>query len=239
MTEEKILDRVAKLLAVYEDHRAPEGERNAALHRAQALMMKHALDEAEVRMRQTGPRTKQVVKREIRIESPAYAAIKEGLISGIARSFRCRAISIDRFQGSKTRRVEIFGFEDDVDLVLTLCTSLMLQMASACAKEYPKGAGRAWKNGFYLSFCDEVVRRVADSNRRIEHEVTSDQSNALVLLRDIETDVGAALAAEYPRVRRITSQTRTDRRAHGAGQEAGRHADIGHSRLGGRAALGA
>lgn len=231
MTEEKILDRVAKLLSLYEDDRAPQGERDNALKAAQALMFKHALEEADVRAR--GKKSSVVTSKYI-IIGTAYAVAKSCLINELSDIFRCRAIRINARRGSKHQMIQVFGFEDDVETVCMLYSHLSLQMANECEKLYI-GQGRTWKNNFYHGFVIVVSDRLRQNNTLIEQETAASEPGMGLALRDIKKDVDQAFQEAWPKTKSTSVSLNYDRSGYAGGNRAGQRADIS----GGRNNLGA
>jgi hypothetical protein len=157
---------------------------------------------------------------------------------------RCSPILLDTKSGG---RVHVFGYESDLERTELLYTSLLLQMASALQAASAPGGGRplfmeggrlkAWNRSFLLGFSSMVTYRLRKAEERAvgeakkEDETTGRPSTELVLA-DRSLAVQAQLRKEYPNTRmtRITSSGR----GYGAGQTAGRTADIGGTRVSSR-----
>lgn len=110
-TEQKIMDRVAALLARAEHPNTPEAERELCFERANVLMAKHALDEAVIRSQQSASERRKPVSETwkwLETYSP-YASYLRTVLTEIARTNRCR-VSIH--PGNYT--VTVVGFSEDV-----------------------------------------------------------------------------------------------------------------------------
>lgn len=68
MAEEKIINRVKKMMALANDSAASDGERENALRMSYALMAKHNLDMTDVQGKPTGPQ-----ESRVQVSSEFYA----------------------------------------------------------------------------------------------------------------------------------------------------------------------
>lgn len=125
-TEEKILERVQKLLALAEHPNTPEAEAELALAQANSLINKHAIDEALLRMSQTLEQRRAPEKRRIVVASGtgmgiALSALRS-ILHDMARTYRC-SIAIDGAYNA-----DIYGASEDVAWVEMLFMSTYYQL---------------------------------------------------------------------------------------------------------------
>lgn len=232
-------------------------EAEAFTAKAAELMARHALDEALVWAddhRQDAP-----TEASVQLHRP-FVAQKAVLVATVARAFRCRAIRLGRAPGAPSEAVAVVGFRADLDLVELLVTSLLVQLTTAMTAAPVAGRTAAqvasWRRSFIMGFTAAIGDRLDAEARRaaaVTDEGTADAgsttagpdgrprppapSTALVLA-DREGAVGAEYRRRYPRVRASSVSAGSSAHGHRAGAAAGRSADLGGRRLGGRRALG-
>ena len=73
MADQKILDRVAALLAIAEHPNTGEHEADTALRQANKLIAKHAIEEAMLRQAQTVGERRALVRREVVIGAGEFS----------------------------------------------------------------------------------------------------------------------------------------------------------------------
>lgn len=124
MAEEKILDRVAKLLALAEHPNTPAPEAEIALLQANRLIAKHAIEEAVLRQHQTVGERRALVRRDINL--------------GGGHTFRPYLRTVLGY-AAETNRVSVatlgetasmFGADEDVAWVDMLFNMIKLQFLS-------------------------------------------------------------------------------------------------------------
>jgi hypothetical protein len=147
--DEKILDRVAKLLAIAEHPNTPEHEADVALTQATKLMAKHAIEEAMLRQSQTT--TERLVKRTIVIGRSEFSPYLNTILIHAAKA--CRVSIADNWNGG-----DVYGADEDVAWLDMLFNMIKLQFLLKLdpkwddSKDYNenvynfKVAGYAWKD---------------------------------------------------------------------------------------------
>lgn len=238
--KDQVLDKVRAMLAKAEGERELGNEAYADECTAIAMrwMAKHGIDEklAKARANTSSKPTDKVFT----VEAP-YANTKNRLLSMVARALHCEPLLLHT--SGPAERVHVFGFESDIELVEMLYTSLLLQMSSAMARHrFPVWCtGRtlmAERRSFMLGFIVGVKPRLEAAYALAVAEADdSGTTGKELVLASRDLAVKNALSAQYPSVRLV--RTTTTGRSGGAGQEAGRRANI-HDRPtvgGGRAAL--
>lgn len=229
MAEEKILDRVAKLLALAE-RAGTEHEADAAYAKATELMTRHAIEQWQLAGRGEAKR-EQVVTRSARIKdrhdrSPA----QRGLITQIARANRCEAVWMRGLD-----MMAIYGFESDAEFVKTLYGLVLVQMSHAAAKAWrgytiAAGGSKSWQIGtsrhlyiksFEFAFATRVGERLTEAATR---EEVKHAGAELALI-----DRSALVRQAMPETRATTTRIQFGG-GEGAGRDAGDRADLSGGR---------
>jgi hypothetical protein len=150
--DEKILEKVRKLMAIADHPNTPAPEAEVALSQANKLMARHAIDEATLDMNRTEGEKRQPVKRHIRVAEgyTEFNPMLRSILIQIANANRCRVAStIDE--------VVAYGADEDARWVETLYTNIYFHFISSinprwdAAKTYDhnvylfKVAGYKWK----------------------------------------------------------------------------------------------
>jgi hypothetical protein len=222
MSDDKWLERVRKLLALAEDPAATLAEAEAFTAKANELMARHSIDEALLAATQPDKKVKPEV-RTIKTSAP-FAREKRQLLGWIAQAFGCKSVL---FSGNNGGSVSIVGFTSDIERAEILYTSLLVQQASALAREYiPYGVNKAaYKRSWLHGYAVAVYARLAAAERRVQNEAKTTPGTDLVLA-DRKTMVEATYAEMFPgigkgRRRNLSGTGGQDGRA------AGRRANLG------------
>lgn len=225
------LATIQALLARAEDPATPEAEAELARTRAMEMMAKYGVDEALLNDGQ--PSRDAIVTRYVDLPNP-WSMPRARLMYFIAQAVGCQPIHIGA-TGDGSRRVQIVGYESDVQRAEILNASLMLQMLNGLnVQTVPYGvrSARAWRNSWQIGFTMRVIERLKaaeDAARAAASEETSaaGRSGELVLA-DRDAMVQAAFKVENPHVR--TQRGSYTGSGYGAGAAAGDRADIGGTR---------
>lgn len=135
---DKILKRVAGLLAKAESSEYGP-ERDAFREKAEALMMQHAISEAQVAASKGQDVRAHVIKKRVNV-APAQSAFRDALISmmsSVALNNRCK-VAFWNLTEKVSLPVDalLFGMESDVEFVEMLFMNLRLQMSQEMEPEY-------------------------------------------------------------------------------------------------------
>jgi hypothetical protein len=238
--DDRVLERVRKLLARAEHPATPAAEAEACSAKAAALMSRHVIDQAMLDARR--PDGSQPVTRQLVVDAP-YAVAKAVLLDAVARAFRvCVAITSDADAGDRgARRCTLVGFPADLRMAELLFTSLLLQSSAAMLAATPNGAGvKAFRRAFLFGYAAAIGARLREVRRDTEEQAVAEKPGAELVLVDRHARVERAFAEQFPRLRTLRA-TVSDRGGVWAGHEAGTHADLSapQARVGGRRALGA
>ncbi len=222
-TDSTVLRRVRGLLAKAEDPACTPEEAAAFSAKAEALIAKHAVDEAllEAREHRGRPTTRLV-------EFPApYAKPKGQLLAGIAGAYGCRVLS------RAGEGYTVIGYRSDIDAVEMLFTSLLVQGAHGCTS-----GDRSFRSSYWYGFANRVVRRVrAQRERSVADADSADRGDgnpgAAVVLADRSGEVDRYAHEQFPHTRSGRPGRPTSSDGLLAGDASGRRADVGGARLGG------
>jgi hypothetical protein len=224
VTDDPLLARVRKLLAMAEDPACTAAEAEAFTAKATELIAKYGVDQALLAA--ADPSVTPVGDRMVTVVPP-YARDKAALLAAVAAPLRCRVVHLAR-QGANVSH--LFGHAVDLERVELLFTSLLVQAAHGLAGtevpqwEHPAAYRRSWLAGYTQAIQArlwEAERSAADSAPGAELVLVD--RTALVERRRDEV---------YPRLAKLGP-----RRLRGGGLQhgyrAGQTAD-----LGGRAPVG-
>lgn len=223
------LDKLGQIRALLAKAEATEfpAEAETLNAKAQDLMFKYGIDEALAEAK-SGQNHKPV-KRRIDIEHP-YAPQKANLLGNLVDIFGGRVVI---FTPRKNHRyVEMFGYEDELDMVTVLYTSLILQGATEMINTPvpPLESPRAFRTSFWNAYSNRVVNRARAAYKQTLAEVDDSVGTALVLV-DRKKVVNDMVDALYPKLGKAKPSITSSRAGMRAGYDAGERADI-HNRQG-------
>lgn len=222
-TKAKMLDRVRSLLALAE-RAGTQAEADLATERAAEIMARYNIDKAMAEHRAHAH--VKPVQRDFYIQSP-YATAKVSLLAAVGSGFRCTVF----YSGAGTyTTAHVYGFEDDIDAVMLLFTSLLLQAANAAKRVHASTEGRYYtvnrtksaRRAYLLGFAWSIRERleVAQAAAAQDSESGSSASKELVLVgRE------AAVRAILPKARQVRQVSR-NAQAFAQGREDGNRANL-------------
>lgn len=220
--DDRVLDRVRKLLAKAEHPSTPAAEAEVFSGKAAELMARYALDQAMLTNRTIGAGAPEV--RAMTVHSP-YSLAKAILLSRVAAAHRvCVAVGGDgRHLG---RLCTLVGFPIDLDTVEMLFTSLLVQ-ASFAMQAASAGAPRvkAFRRAFLMGYAASIGRRLEEVQRHTVAEASGGEPSVALVLADRDRLVSAAFEREFPDTRRLRT-TVSDGGGLVAGRAAGARADL-------------
>ena len=234
--DQRVLDRVRKLLAKAEHPGTPVEEAQAFSAKASALMAAYAIDRALLDAASTGTgqqTTATPIVRQIDVEPP-YAMPRAVLLDRVARAHRVRVV-IGPDAGSRRRQCSLVGFPVDLEVVEVLFTSLLLQASTAMLHASAESTRpRAFRRAFLLGYADVIGARLATAAGQTEVEADRERSGTALVLADRADRVERLLEQEFPRLRHLRMSTSSGG-GLSAGRAAGARADLSSmaSRVGG------
>jgi hypothetical protein len=244
VTDEKLLDRVRKLLAKAEDEACTPEESEALTAKATELMAKYGIEQALLDA--TRPQAdNKPVDRKFVIPNP-YAAVKSNFLYNLGTAMGCTGVRLAGRAGDGVV-LHMFGFRSDIERAEVLYTSLLLQMAHGLAQqEVPERAQRDWagrshvkayRRSWMLGFVSATVARVKAAENRAKREAEQDISTGpgtALVLADRSVQVQGAMRQAYPNTRaaRITYSGS----GYSSGYANGQRANLGGTSVGRRSA---
>jgi hypothetical protein len=257
MTEqERILDKVRKLLAKAEGTNN-QHEAEAFTAKAQELITEWAITDAMVAANR-GAHSAKATTATIVIDYSPYQGPKEAMLDVVARANNCRVVlaaTVDqeRRKGNGYQRVSeatIIGFPADLQAVEILFTSLLLQaeraflapdvqVAMAIETSHP-GHRIRWRNAFTLGYISGVRHKLAEAKKAAETKAEASTPGVALVLADRKGLVEQRTVELFPHLRaNKMSAGQGAGTAAGHGRIAGKNADLGQPRVGGKREVGA
>lgn len=241
MTTTKTPDYAAKIAALLtkaEDPAATPAEAESYTIKAEALMIKWGISDAELDSRRRG-RNKREDIVEVKLPfTGLHAQARARLVWNVANGLGLRSLKSARSNGDQVSY--LIGHQSDVDRAITLFNSLVVQQ-DAALEAWWKGEdsprrylsqydGRKARRQFQVSFGDAVDARLRRTRRAAEQE-TKGTGTDLVLV-DRKAAVDSWLGEKYPKLGTARGISGS---AFGrvAGREAGQRANLGTTAVGG------
>ncbi len=195
----RMLARVRALLAKAESTTFAE-EAEALTAKAQELMARHAIDEAMVDGGATpvdGPGGVRLA-----VDDP-YASAKSLLLSEVASANSCRAVWSKEF-GFST----VFGFDNAVEFVEVLYTSLLVQATAAMnaagsqIDRYGRSRTRSFRQSFLVAYASRIGDRLRAAEAAGRASATVEYGEALLpVLADRSSAVDDVVDSAFPKMR--------------------------------------
>src|SRR4051812_3509168 len=203
--DQRVLDRVRKLLAKAEHPGTPVEEAQAFSAKASALMAAYAIDQALLEAATTAsgrPTSSTPIVRQIDVDPP-YAMPRAVLLDRIARAHRVRVV-IGPDGGSGRRQCSLVGFPVDLEVVEVLFTSLLLQASTAMLHASSESARpKAFRRAFLLGYADVIGARLATVKEQTDADADRARTGTALVLADRADRVDRLLEAEFPRLRSL------------------------------------
>ena len=230
--DQRVLDRVRKLLAKAEHPGTPIEEAQAFSAKASELMAAYAIDQALLDA--ANPAGATPIVREIEVDAP-YALPRAVLLDRVGRAHRVRTV-IGPDAGSGRRRCTLVGFAVDLDIVEVLFTSLLLQASTAMLHASADlSRPKAFRRAFLLGYADVIGARLATVQQQTDAAADRGRPGSSLVLADRSGQVDALFDREFPHLRRMRMTT-TSGGGLSAGRAAGARADL--SAMGARVGSG-
>jgi len=228
--DSKLQDVVRKIEALLDRAQSTSFPEEAAScqAKAQELMTKYQVEGHELfgKSRDGG-----ITSRNVPVSNP-YSLDKATLLHVIAKNNFCRIL---RYEGYVT----IYGYDTDIELVLVMFKSLLIDMASSMARELSK-AGKvnttSWKKSFFAGYASMIGTRLEIARRsQIREAFKSGHDSFALVIKDKESlivDYWEKLPKSKAAPRSLSSTM-----GYETGRESARSADIGQTKIGGQQTL--
>lgn len=220
--DDRVLERVRKLLARAEHPATPAAEAEACSAKAAALMSRHLIDRAMV---DAGHRDRDepVIKRIV--VEPPYVVGKVILLDEVAGAFGI-PVAIGRGYYSSPRRCALVGFAGDLAMVELLFTSLLLQ-ASTAMRTASNGRPdvKAFRRAFLFGYASTIGARLKAVRQETVQEAAAAAPGTELVLVDRQARVDAAFEQQFPKLGTFRA-TASSGGGFMAGRDAGAIADL-------------
>jgi hypothetical protein len=168
--DQKILDRIANLLALANDKGATEAEAALAAQRAQELLLKYNLDTSAVSAQSSKSKGQQPDTTQRKVKMGVGKTIGFDwcltLAAGIARTTQCAYVYY-----ASTREIVFVGSPMDIQVACGLYEFLLKQGLSIAERQYKAenleriyGVFRKFRYGFMMGFADRIWNRLYDAH---------------------------------------------------------------------------
>lgn len=235
MDEDTIADKIRKLFAKA-DSTTSEHEAAALQAKAQELITRYQIDMARV-WASGKEKDEEVIIRAMSFRNP-NGMQKIALLNAIAKNNDCKVITLGFDYDFDGEKVELFGFESDIQVVqlfyiellthgLTSSTQLRMQSGSKVSDE-------VWNRDFMLAYSQTIADRLAATRKKVIDETPG----VGMVLFDRNKLVVDHFKKIYPTTGRANAGSIRSDAAANAGRAAGRSADIGQTKIGGPKGIG-
>jgi hypothetical protein len=226
MMNEKIVDKIKKLLALSESSNPHEAALAAQL--AAELMMKHQIDEAMIQEVQQAQK-ESVEEFDFEKCGGNRKNYRGMLAAAIADFFGCQIL---------WRKSDLIfvGRKSDLNATSYLFKAVLNQIEELCERFWIKVGyhtgqhGKGWKNSFRLGIISEIGRLLQTRKQSARKEIIQSDSRALVVINELDFQV-TKFMSKYNIRRGPSVQIHS-----GSGYNVGKNA-AGQVNLGGNAAL--
>lgn len=195
MTEEKILDRVRKMLALANDTRASEGERDNALRMAHNLLAKHNLSLADVEAAARNASDPRGEHTEVGWAQPWARTIYDAM----AHLFFCRYAYGGKVNSTKLRH-KMIGRASNATTALLMADYLCTSILRECRQQYVHNLSpesRQFATGAAHRIYWRVQQMIKDqAAQRAEHPMSNGRALALADIYKLESEANALAVAE-------------------------------------------
>lgn len=237
MSEEKIIDRIKKLLSLANSANENEAALAAAL--AAELMLKHEI--AEARLVEDGGELLEDVNAET-IDHTASCVAWKGLIAnGLAESLGCKMYyGRARVDGKRVRSYVIVGQESKRSAIKYMYQYLVAELDRLSGPAYrmevleckhsdvPPPSARSWKNAFRLGAATTIHGRLTEQRKKTHKAAkAAGESQALIVVARAEEAVAAYMKKNIGKIHPGKLASYSSGSGFGAGRSAGRDVGLG------------
>lgn len=187
MNTEKLTDKIKHMLAIAHDPSASEAEREQAMNKAHALMLKHGIEVAH-----DDHANSSVFGHRDMIVRGVYSESMANMLYFIALSYKSFDMVLTSIPRTSTINLTIAGPDSQLDEVYRVFESILEQSTTErkrWASEALRGMNRSYQkkqiNSFYLGYGARVADRI---EAILAAEASQADRQALVLVKDKATD---------------------------------------------------
>jgi Protein of unknown function (DUF2786) len=223
MLENRILDRVRKMLALANDSAATEGERDNALRMAYNLLAKHNLTEEDVKRSGQQPADEERIDNSFTSWSQPWART---VFRAVAKLFFCNYYTGGKYSSTKMRHIYV-GKVSNATTAALMGEYLVTSILRECRKLYRENLSPQ-SRAFATGAADRIYWRV-DALIREQGEATPGTALVLanVYTQEKQGNDAFALAAWGElKAGKSRERAKVDRDAYRAGSEFGAKASL-------------
>lgn len=209
MTDEKVIERVRKLMALATS--SNEHEAAAAAAKAQELMLKYNLQMAQLEEKPED------VAVQNYFDKDGSATWRKQLMATIAKTCLCRIV-IGEAWGAKGRKWILFGEPANVEVALYLYEYL----SGEIIRLSPRPMSTSYSNAFRHGATATIQRKLLADFK--DFETATEQTTALVVVKDAL--VAAKVAEVFPKLGKGRGVAARDYYGYQAGRDAGQGVQI-------------
>jgi len=231
MTEDKILDKVRKILDKAEGT-DNEAERQAFLTKAQQMMEDHAISQAQVEAAR-GSEKREPIAVFVEVNTRKVGGPAKGMMAVyIAKANRCQVVGTSKRndQGEWIPGFQFQGMPDDAEFCEMLFTSLTMQAEQSYdPRKKPEWThGRTYRASFMEGFYKVAGNRVeTEAAKREQSRWESDGGSTALVLADVSKRIEDKFGKAKYSTRRQSSY---DRAGDMDGRREGSRADLSGGR---------
>jgi len=218
MSEDRIIDKIRKLLNLANNDAATEGERDNALRMAYNLIAKHNLDMSDIKDQ---PEEQRQDFAEVFYGRPWARQV----CSGIAKLFFC-SYYYGRTGSSNLAKHHFVGRISNSVTATELAMFLVASIKREAGKQArAQGLGADWRRSFCLGASSRLLSRIHDLRKEKEVETSKGSTGTSLVLADyyrVESDLNEGFIKSTGVnlvVRSDRSKGSTSQRAFGMGSE--------------------
>jgi hypothetical protein len=247
--QEKYVDKINGLLRKAESTTPEEAELLYA--KAAELMAKYQIDEAMLMAKEHKARG--TVQSEKFVSVSIWRFPINELKWRVAMAMGLKVIQLQkdiwREVNGKTYKenevLDIFGFNEDIEMFKMLITSLEIQMMRAentwwqehahLYTNISKSKQHNTRRGFMFAFAQGAASKYTEVGRKAQKQAEAEHGSESValVLRDKSLEIADAFKSAYPHTKSTSDRkSRGDAYAQSAGYVAGQNADVGQSGVG-------
>jgi hypothetical protein len=215
-------DKVMGLIQKLRDQAAGtdyEAESQTFIEKAQELMVRYAVEQADLDARGRATTRPDVVAERFRYVTSAHP--DRNLLSYVAVAADCRLII--HSQGRTTTQATLVGQASDIAFTRALYASLLIQREAALARaDRGYDNGRSFNHSFRQAFAVRVSRRLQESKQRVQTRVAGSE-----LVLPSKGDAANRKVAElFPQVKPMSGTRTASSAGRSAGDRAGQTASL-------------
>ena len=225
---ESVKSTIAKLINLANNDGATENEARVAMDRAQRLMSKYQLDQADILRQkiQTGVHVEAVEESAQCFYTGKLENWEHRLGWGIGPIFECYAIRCHEYYDwkldIKSRNMNFIGLPNDLSLVLYFFDYIQNEVARHMELAYPK-EGQKVRNSFALGMVTRILERLREFYTRYQKEMASNCTDIVIYKKDAVDKKRQEL---YPKTTKSRLNSRPLSKEFLKGRSAGEHVHL-------------